>query len=290
MEDITAHFQLSLSQEMLLRYFHGFRPGILLQSAVAPENLIFWALLPIVISFSFIMFVIYRMRREAQIRQKEAEYKQQAAEIEMKALRAQMNPHFIFNALNSIYVFIQEKKDAQASEYLLKFSKLIRLVLENSMHREVSMSDDLEALELYMQLEKLRIAKGFDYNIDIQEGLNIQEIYIPPLILQPFVENSIWHGLNKKPEKGMISIHVKKKENHLHIVVEDNGIESIVEMKEDPARAKKKSLGMDLTRDRLNLLNTGEVNKAELIVTDLRSATGEYQGKHVELILPLESD
>ncbi|HNP99012.1 MAG TPA: histidine kinase [Bacteroidia bacterium] len=253
--------------------------------------MIFWSLLPVVIAFSFIMFVIYRMRREAVIRSKEAEYKQHTAEVEMKALRAQMNPHFIFNALNSIYVFIQQKDNAQATDYLLKFSKLIRLVLENSMHKEVSLKEDIEALELYMQLEQLRIRNGFDYVFNVESGLDTESVYVPPLILQPFIENSIWHGFNTKPEKGVIQIHIRKQKDRLHIVVEDNGVESAEKTSEtDSKSGKKRSLGMALTRERLQLLNTNEKREAEIFVSDLRTPSGVYQGKHVELVLPLQMD
>ena len=294
MPDYFRIFSLIFYKKQSTQLVSEFYPCIVLQSKISPESLILWALLPIVIAFSFIMFVIYRMRREAEIRQREAEFKQQASEIEMKALRAQMNPHFIFNALNSIYVFIQEKKDTQASDYLLKFSKFIRLVLENSMHKEVAMKEDLEALELYMQLEQLRIKLGFNYIIDIQDEINTNEIYIPPLILQPFVENSIWHGFNTKTEKGTITIRVSKRNQSLHIVVEDDGAERPKDIQEEsstsPAQAKKRSLGMALTRERLQLLNIGESRMAELAVRDLRNGEGVYQGKHVELILPLTQD
>lgn len=294
MPDYFRIFSLIFYKKQSTQLVSEFYPCIVLQSKISPESLILWALLPIVIAFTFIMFVIYRMRREAEIRQREAEFKQHASEIEMKALRAQMNPHFIFNALNSIYVFIQEKKDTQASDYLLKFSKLIRLVLENSMHKEVAMNEDLEALELYMQLEQLRIKLGFNYIIDIQDKINTNEVYIPPLILQPFVENSIWHGFNNKPAKGTIVIRVRKDKQSLHIVVEDDGVERQKDIQEEVSPAlhqvKKRSLGMTLTRERLQLLNTGESRMAELIVHDMRTTDGMYKGKHVELILPLTQD
>ncbi|MEO5572373.1 MAG: tetratricopeptide repeat protein, partial [Bacteroidia bacterium] len=155
----------------------------------------------VVVLSSIFSFFFYKRKRDAVEKQQKAEQKQketslslQVSETEMKALRSQMNPHFIFNALQSIQTFLLSNKSEDANTYLLKFSKLMRLVLENSQHSEVSLKEDMQALELYMQLESIRLAHPFTYDFHIDESVDVEETTIPPLILQPFVENAIWHG------------------------------------------------------------------------------------------------
>ena len=133
-----------------------------------------------------------------------AELKQKATELEMQALRAQMNPHFIFNSLNSINRFILQNDRAQASEYLTKFSKLVRMILQNSQASLIPLESELESLELYLNLEAVRFNYHFDYKISVPKDLDISALQVPPLILQPYVENAIWHGLMHKEEKGPI--------------------------------------------------------------------------------------
>ena len=142
--------------------------------------------------------------------QKNAELQQQRTEMEMQALRAQMNPHFIFNSLNSINRFILQNNRAQASEYLTKFSKLVRMILQNSQASLITLESELESLELYLNLEALRFNYHFDYNITVPKDLDIEVLQVPPLILQPYVENAIWHGLMHKEEKGHLDIDISE--------------------------------------------------------------------------------
>lgn len=256
-----------------------------------------WSLVPFTVAFIFIVFVFYRSRREAVLRQKEAELNQQIAETEMRALRAQMNPHFIFNCMNSIYKFMQEQNVESAGDYLVRFSKLIRTVLENSNHKEVALADELTALELYVQMEQLRLKQSFDYRIEVDEKINKLTTLIPPLILQPFVENAIWHGLKNKPDKGMLDIKVESNGSVIKYCITDNGCENFDKNDSDntqPANLatiiKKSSLGIGLTRERINLLNLARGWKADFVETPLYDATHKYCGRKVEVFLPYEKE
>ena len=126
-----------------------------------------------------------------------------------------MNPHFIFNSLNSINRFILQNNRAQASEYLTKFSKLVRMILQNSQASLITLESELESLDLYLNLEALRFNHHFDYNISYPKDLDIEVLKVPPLIIQPYVENAIWHGLMHKEEKGHLDIDVSEEDDYL---------------------------------------------------------------------------
>jgi tetratricopeptide (TPR) repeat protein len=213
----------------------------------------------VIILSSVFIFLFYKRKRDAEQKQKEISLSLQVSETEMKALRSQMNPHFIFNALQSIQTFLMSHRSEEANTYLLKFSKLMRLVLENSQHSEVSLKDDMQALELYMQLESIRLPHPFTYEFHIDESIDVENDTIPPLILQPFVENAIWHGLQYKSETGHINIFISKKDNALYATIEDNGVgRDMSKQVQQPMLIKKESLGMKLTEERLKILNEEE--------------------------------
>ena len=151
----------------------------------------------------------FRLRLERSEKEKQlANLKRKTTELEMQALRAQMNPHFIFNSLNSINRFILQNNKAQASEYLTKFSRLIRLILQNSQAALIPLESELESLQLYLELESLRFDHHFAFNIKVDHDLDISSIKVPPLIIQPYAENAIWHGLMHKEEKGHLEIEL----------------------------------------------------------------------------------
>lgn len=254
-----------------------------------------WSLVPFTVAFIFIVFVFYRSRREALLRRKEAELNQHLAEMEMKALRSQMNPHFIFNCMNSIYKFMQEKDMQSAGDYLVRFSKLIRTVLENSNYREVALADDLAALELYIQMEQLRLGNTFDYRIEMDDNINTQSVLIPPLILQPFVENAIWHGLKNKKGKGLLEIQISHSDSMIKYCITDDGSpgeeKTTGKNTSDLATIiKKSSLGIGLTRERINLLNQSKGWNADFVETSLFDANQKYCGHKVEIFLPDEKE
>ena len=155
---------------------------------------------------------------------KQSDLQQQATELEMQALRAQMNPHFIFNCLNAINGFILTNDSETAAGYLTKFSRLIRMVLNNSQRKFISLEEDLETLELYLYMEKLRFTNNFQYKINCDDSVDALSIFIPPMLLQPFAENAIWHGLMQKEGDGELLIDLHREENILHCTITDNGV------------------------------------------------------------------
>lgn len=246
---------------------------------------VFLGLIPVVVAFSFIIFLLYRSKRELLFKQKESEFRLNIAELEMKALRAQINPHFIFNCLNSIHHYMQQNNVRQAGEYLIKFSRLIRYVLETSSSRMVTVADDLDVLRIYMELEQLRLQGSFEFEIATESIADPDAIQIPPMILQPFVENSIWHGLSQRSRGGKIYIHLLKKNEMMQCVIEDNG-----ERKEKSASSdslmKKTSLGMSLIKDRLSVISKTCHVDASFTVEDRQHDPTPGEGTRIIIRLP----
>lgn len=219
------------------------------------------------------------------------EVQQRMRDMEMQALRAQMNPHFIFNCLNSINRYIIKSDQATASLYLTRFAKLIRLILDNSNSKNVILGNELEALKLYIEMESLRFEQKFTYHIEVDPHVNTDSIEVPPLIIQPYVENAIWHGLLHKKEAGHLSIRVSVKHgNLLECIIEDNGVgrEKAREMKSKTATTRK-SLGMKLTESRLSLLNSHATTHATVQIEDLVETPGVAMGTKVILNIPIEN-
>jgi LytS/YehU family sensor histidine kinase len=250
------------------------------------QRMVLLALVPVVVAFSFIVFIFYRAKREAFFRQKETELKLRIAEGDLKTLRAQINPHFIFNCLNSIHHYMQGHESAKAGEYLLKFSQLIRHVLESSTVQTVPLTEELEANRWYMQLEQLRMNTSFSFTIDCDPKLNIEKLEVPPMLIQPFVENAIWHGL--KPG-GSIRISIRPyKVDHLQCVIEDEGVSLMdqpsTEQHQVAHTVKKTSLGMTLMKDRFETLNHLHGSQAGYMFFEKPEG-----GRQVTLTIPFES-
>ncbi|MBC7949748.1 MAG: histidine kinase [Chitinophagaceae bacterium] len=214
---------------------------------------------------------------------------QKMTEVEMQALRAQMNPHFIFNCLNSINRYIVKSDQTTASLYLTKFAKLIRRILDNSNSKNVILTNELEALKLYIEMEALRFDKKFTYEINVENNLGTDTIEVPPLIIQPYVENAIWHGLLHKENSGHLSISVRMaSEGMLQCIIEDNGIgrEKAKELRSKTATSRK-SLGMQLTENRLSLLNKHAELNASIEIIDLMNGHNQAGGTKVVLNIPV---
>lgn len=209
--------------------------------------------------------------------------KQRAAELEMKALRAQMNPHFIFNCLSSINHFILNEESDKASEYLTRFSKLIRTVLVNAGKTTITLEEELAMLRLYLNMEQLRFREAFEYTIDFDKGLHPSMIFVPSFILQPFCENAIWHGLLHKEGKGKLNIHFSMKQDILLCTIRDNGIgrEKAAIFRSGPVE-KGASFGNRLSAERLALFN-GDQSGTSFMTEDIIGDKGEIAGTKVIL-------
>ena len=232
-----------------------------------------------------------RSEKETQLaamRQNTAELKQQSAELEMQALRAQMNPHFIFNSLNSINRFILQNDRLQASEYLTKFSKLVRMILQNSQASLITLESELDALGLYLEMEALRFNYHFTYKISVPKDLDIEVLKVPPLIIQPYVENAIWHGLMHKEEKGQLDIEISQESDHLYFKVTDNGIgrKRASELASKSA-TKHKSMGLKITAHRIAMMQHSGDEVSPVTINDLVDPDGTAAGTEVIIKMPV---
>lgn len=228
------------------------------------------------------------LRLEAEFKQKEAEIKQQMSETETAILRLQMNPHFIFNSMNSISSYIHKKDIATANDYLGRFAKLMRMILNLAAKPRIVVADEIELLELYINTEAMRFEKKFTYEVSVGEALDPEEILVPTMILQPFVENAIWHGLAGKGEAGRIQISFEKQDNQLVCSVEDNGKGRPAEGAKKPGGHESKALG--ITARRLNLLEEETGVKSFYEIIDLKDPLGNPTGTRVEVHIPFMED
>ena len=232
---------------------------------------------------------VNRLKENTRVVQENMSLKQRVTELKMQALRAQMNPHFIFNSLNSINNFILRNEKEQASEYLIKFSKLIRLILENSMYSLISLDKELEALALYIELEALRFEHFFEHEIRYSNDLDTLSIKVPPLILQPFVENAIHHGLIPKNSPGHLVIDIREKDDRLLFTIKDDGIgrEQAAKLRAH-TKHMHQSLGVAVTSERINALTNDNSNTPSKVeIHDLVDPSGKAEGTEVHLNLEL---
>lgn len=237
----------------------------------------------IILGVLAVMLLLLVNRQYLKRKRKEAQYMQKIRESEMQTLRAQMNPHFMFNTLNSINSFIIENKTEAASGYLTTFSKLMRSILEYSKEESISLDQELQALKLYLELEAVRLDYSFDYTINVPKSIRKNDmIKVPPLILQPFVENAIWHGLNHKPSPGNLYINVTQNDDRLTIRIEDDGIGREAAKQLKKKQTSHKSYGIEITQQRILMLDPH--NAVEVI--DLEE-NGKASGTAVIIILKI---
>ena len=229
------------------------------------------------------------LREEQKLQQIASAFEQRIAETEMTALRAQMNPHFIFNCLNSIKLYTMENDSQTASEYLTIFSQLIRLVLENSRSEKVTLQKELETLRLYIELEAMRFKNKVKYRINVSPEIDRQYIDIPPLLLQPYVENAIWHGLMHKKEGGNICINVTLPQEHcLQIEISDDGIgRELANEYKSKSATRQKSFGLKMTSERIDIINQVYKIKAAVDITDLKDGLNNAVGTKVIIKIPV---
>ncbi|WP_113634791.1 tetratricopeptide repeat-containing sensor histidine kinase [Nubsella zeaxanthinifaciens] len=250
------------------------------------KQLWLYGIIAIIGVVAVLSFVIHRLRiaslttknelgqQKAHQLQAETQMKSDLREAEMQTLRSQMNPHFIFNTLNSINSYIIQSRSEAASGYLTTFSKLMRNVLELSRNKSITLQAELQTLELYLQLEALRLENKFSYTIALADGMEVELLRIPPLIIQPFVENAIWHGLHNKANSGHLLIGISELDDGLiKIVIEDDGVGRLASSKLKQGQNSHKSYGIDITIHRIRMLN--EANQVKIIdLYDQEKAVG----------------
>lgn len=253
-------------------------------------TLLKWALIIGLLIIAMSSIIIYRslaLKRKNEKLKSENEQsilKQNASELEMRALKAQMNPHFIFNCLSSINRYILKNETEAASDYLTRFSRLIRMVLNNSNKTFIALEDELDMLKLYLDMERLRFKNAFDYSISFKNSIDVGNIFIPPLLLQPFAENAIWHGLMHKEGQGHLEIALSIENKILTCAITDNGIgRSNATILKNKSGEKQKSFGLNITAERLALLNKDISEQTSFIIEDIIDNAGKPAGTRVIL-------
>ena len=245
-------------------FFHG----IFFSAALLIWNLIY-----------FIFHYIQKVKKGEQLR---FSNEKELLEFEARALRAQMNPHFIFNSMNSIKSLINKDEKDKAATYLTTFSKLIRTLFNNSDKREVSLYEELETCKLYTQLEKMRFDNKVEFVFDVDETIDLKDFKVPALILQPFIENAIWHGLMPKETGGKIIISVKKVEGTIQCIIEDDGIGRELSIKNKPKyESVHQSKGIGLTKSRLELDKLLNEREDKIFIIDKEDEKGIPEGTKI---------
>ena len=248
----------------------------------------------LIISFLLLSLLLslflYNKRQKEKL--KLSQYKEQltyneriAIEAELNSIRSQMNPHFMFNALNSINEFIQNDSSEDASNYLVKFSRLMRFTLNHSKQKFVNLKEEIDLINLYVELENLRFYKSIDYNLIINTSLNLDNIFIPPMMIQPFVENAIWHGLMAKEKDRKLTLSFSENKQSVTCKIQDNGIGRAASVKQKTLKSNYKSQGIGLTQRRLELLENIYDKEAQIEIEDI-IIEGEAAGTLVKVILP----
>ncbi|MCF8370843.1 MAG: tetratricopeptide repeat protein [Bacteroidales bacterium] len=248
-----------------------------------------WLFIILLVLFALSAWLFFN-RFKLKQKHKEENLMRKNIETEQHLLRSQMNPHFIFNSLNSIQGLISSNDSYLAEMYLSKFAQLVRSILENSKKTSLSLSEDINNLKLYLDLESMRFGDSFEYHLIIDPVINTENVFIPPLLVQPFVENSIKHGLIKMTgKKGAIKIDYFKQGEYLMVVVEDNGIGRDTSLKLKERGSNHKSLGMKVTQERLDSLNKQLKTQASAEIIDLFDDSGGAAGTKVVIKIPYQN-
>jgi LytS/YehU family sensor histidine kinase len=239
-------------------------------------------LISIIVALILVLGLIILYLRSKQIR---SQQEQREAEMSQALLRTQMNPHFVFNAMSVIQSYIFSHTPEKSSKFLVNFSKLMRLILENSPKEFIPLELEEEILEKYLNTQKLRFEDRFEFELNFDEELLFQKAMVPPMITQPFVENAIEHGQLHTVENGKIVISAKQMDNMLQIIVSDNGIG-----RKGSGKTKKikthKSMAINMTQERIEILNRKYRSSGDLIIEDNDMKTG--RGTIVTILLPLK--
>ncbi|PWN66611.1 histidine kinase [Chryseobacterium oncorhynchi] len=243
---------------------------------IRKKNVFNYGLIGALILLTGLVIFIFRTLKKVQTKNKK---------IALQSLRREMNPHFIFNSLNSVNHFIATNNELEANQYLTKFSKLMRGVMENSTDDFIPFQQELDLLQNYLALEKTRFTDKFDYEIDVDESLNMHSLQVPGMLVQPFLENAIWHGLRYRTEKGLLKLSFEKSNQYLKIIIDDNGI-GIEESKKQKTQHQKtrEGRGMKNTLERIQLLNDLYKKNITCSVKDKENNSGVVVTIQINLI------
>ena len=247
-----------------------------------------WFKLLIAFSFGGLLYLgIYYARR---LEKKKSEINRKISELHLQALRSRLNPHFIFNTINSIQYYLTCNDERSALSYLSKFSKLMRMILDTSDKSTVSLANEIESLQLYLELEHVRFENRFDYTINVDPRLDVNQIQIPAMLIQPYVENAIKHGLSQDHHRGKIQISINRENGKIICLVEDNGIGIVKSLnKASEKTSNHRSSGMHLTQSRLEILSSGKIDKNAVQIFDLSEENSTLSGTRVQINIPVLS-
>ena len=265
-EELSKEVSISQQQEKLE------------QTTVSRQKVVIYGLLTIILIVLVTSYFIYKNA---------AASKMANQMLALKSLRSQMNPHFIFNALNSVNHFIAREDERTANKFLSDFSQLMRLVLENSQEDFISLYQEQEIISLYLKLEHYRFRDKFEYQMEIDESINAQTVFLPPMLIQPYIENAVWHGLRYKETKGNLLLKISRESENLVVEIKDDGIgrKRSAELK-TVNQKKHNSTGIRNIEQRLNILNKVYGTRYRVNIEDLP----EGEGTIVRLVLPLHKN
>jgi LytS/YehU family sensor histidine kinase len=233
-----------------------------------------------------VLLIIRRIRKREQ---EKTAISKRISELEQLSRKAQMNPHFIFNSLNSIQQYVMDADVAGANKFISGFSRLIRQTLDFSSRPEISLEEELDYLTNYLEIEKTRLENAFSWSVIIDKSVDPAEHYIPPMILQPFVENSVRHGLRfRKDKAGKVTIAVKREDDHLICILDDNGVGRKAAMQyKSISPINYQSKGLSLTADRISMFNQEHDRKITMQIDDLEDDFHNSLGTRVTISFPV---
>jgi len=244
------------------------------------KNIIIGVLIIVLI---LVLFAIYSVMRSSAAKRKADQL------LALKSLRGQMNPHFIFNALNSVNHYISQNDERKTNRYISDFSKLMRMVMDSSKHSLVPLNEEIEMLSLYLRLEHARFDDKFDFTITISEELTDSDFEIPPMLVQPYLENAIWHGLRYLDSNGSLTLQFEKETTELLVTITDNGIGRNKSLELKTTNQKKKaSIGMQNIENRIGIMNDLFDTNIRVEITDAFSGTQNY-GTKIKLFIPQQN-
>lgn len=260
-EEVSKYIAISKQEEQLA------------QSLVFRQKLIIYGLILIILIIGITSYFIYKNARAS---------KTANQLLALKSLRSQMNPHFIFNALNSVNQFVSRNDERAANKFLSEFSRLMRLVLEHSQEDFVSLQKEEEIISLYLKLEHYRFRDKFDYRISVDEMINKDNIQVPPMLIQPYIENAVWHGLRYREGKGFLSVEIKRADTGITVQISDNGIgrRRSAALKTENQK-KQQSTGLKNIRERLGILNDVYKCDYRVAIEDLPADSGTRVTLHI---------